>query len=180
MPLDSRVAVEVRGKAIPTRALIEFAVLAREVAVSRGAALIVNDRVDVALATRADGVHLPANGLPVSVSRSLCGDARFVGCSIHAPGESRMEGADFFRFGPVFATPSKAAFGPPQGIDGLRDAVICAGKRSVFGVGGIDIGRIAAVREAGAHGVAVIRDWLTARDPARWLVDALLALSGRA
>jgi thiamine-phosphate pyrophosphorylase len=176
MSLDPRVAVELREKSMATRALVDFAMAARELTARQNAVLIVNDRVDVALLAKADGVHLPACGLPADSVRRLTDKALLVGRSIHAPGEVSCDGADFVRFGPVFETPSKAHFGAPQGIARLREVVAAAGRCPVFAVGGIDLERIPVVRSAGAHGVAVIRDWLTARDPARWLSEALECL----
>ncbi len=130
-----------------------------------GVRLLVNDRVDVALAAGADGVHLPGDGLPVHEARELLGERALVGRSVHRVDElGAAAGADFVVFGPVFETPSKRSFGPPQGI--ARLAELCrASELPVIAVGGITPARIAAVRAAGAAGVAVIGAILEAPDP---------------
>jgi thiamine-phosphate pyrophosphorylase len=134
----------------------------------------VNDRVDVALASGADGVHLPAASLPSAVARRLLGPVAWIGRSTHAADEAEEaldEGADYVVLGPICPTPSKEAFGPPLGI-----AALTALRRSsrVLAIGGIDATNAAATRAAGAHGVAVIRAVLDAPDPAA-VVRALRA-----
>jgi len=142
---------------------------------SAGARLLVNDRIDVALAAGADGVVLPADSFPTDAARALVGEGRLVGRSTHSIEEVEVaarDGCDFALYGPVFETPSKAAFGKPQGIARLADAA----KRGipVFGVGGITIENAREVIEAGAHGVAVIRHVVAAEAPRR-AVERLLA-----
>jgi len=133
---------------------------------SVGAKLLVNDRIDVALAVGADGVVLPADSFPTSVARQLCGDRLLVGRSTHSRDEvdaGLRDGCDFALFGPVFATPSKSAFGPPQGIDRL--AAAAARGLAVYAVGGITAENAAEVMRAGAYGAAVIREVMAAEDP---------------
>jgi len=128
--------------------------------------MVVNDRVDVALAAAADGVQLPADGLPVAAARTLLGAGRAIGCSVHGEEElARAAGADFILFGPIYDTPAKRVFGPPQGLDRLA---ACARRATlpVVAVGGIVPERVAEVLRAGAVGVAVIGAILDAADPA--------------
>jgi thiamine-phosphate pyrophosphorylase len=130
-----------------------------------GARLLVNDRIDVALAAGADGVVLPADSFPTDVARRLLGPTRLVARSTHSAAEverARHDGCDFVLFGPVYETPSKAAFGPPQGIDALRVAARFA--IPVYAVGGVTAKNASAVFQAGAHGVAVIREAMAAED----------------
>jgi thiamine-phosphate pyrophosphorylase len=141
-----------------------------------GARLLVNDRIDVALAARADGVVLPADSFPTGVARRLLGPTRLVARSTHSVAEVERalhEGSDFVLFGPIYETPSKAAFGPPQGIEALRSAARFA--IPVYAVGGVTAEKAPAVLQAGAHGVAVIREAVGAQDPATAVARLLAA-----
>jgi thiamine-phosphate pyrophosphorylase len=150
-------AVQVREKDLSDREL------AREVAEARRAwrapgLLLVNGRLDVALATGADGVHLPGDGVPAAALRKRFGAGVWIGCSTHRVVEveaARDAGADYATFSPVFPTPSKMRYGRPPGLEGLRRA---AGRGlPIVALGGIDAGRVADVAAAGAAGVAGIR-----------------------
>lgn len=139
--------------------------------------VMVNGRLDVALAARAAGVHLPARGAPLRRVRHAAGEALAVGVSTHSEEEVRFAaagGADYIVFGPVFATPSKAGLGEPQGLAALERAAGVAGSVPVFAVGGVTPETAGACREAGAWGVAVIRALLEAADP----LAALRGLAG--
>lgn len=128
--------------------------------------LLLNDRLDVALAADLDGVHLRSESLPVAVARRLLGDRKLLGVSTHAVEEARHAadaGADFVVFGPIYDTPSKRAYGAPQGLAAL-EAVARAVSIPVFAIGGISVARVAEVRRAGAFGVAVISALLAAPD----------------
>ncbi len=161
-------AVQLREKDLGARELLELARQVREVTSRYGAKLLINDRVDVALAVGADGVHLGVASLPPQEARRILGRGRLVGCSTHGAeqlGAALAGGADYVTFGPVFPTPSKAPFGPPVGIEALRRA--CASTAlPVFGIGGIGPGNAAEVVAAGSHGVAAISAILAAGDPA--------------
>jgi thiamine-phosphate pyrophosphorylase len=165
-------AVQLREKDLPGRPLLALAERLRRATAARGAQLFVNDRLDVALAAGADGVHLGGASMPVEVARTLL-PGLLVGASVHGIEEAARSAADFLFFGPVFATPSKAAFGAPQGLAAL-EAAARASDRPVLAIGGLDAARVAAVRATGAHGVAVIRAILAAPDPAA-AARALLA-----
>jgi thiamine-phosphate pyrophosphorylase len=143
-----------------------------------GALLLVNDRIDVALAAGADGVVLPSDSFAAEVARRLLGPAASIGRSTHAAGEAEhaaREGCDFVLFGPVHATPAKAEFGPPQGIERLREA--SAQGIAAFAVGGLTSANTPAAISAGAYGVAVIREVMSAADP-QVAVQTLLAALG--
>lgn len=142
-----------------------------------GARILVNDRIDVALAAGADGVVLPSDSFPTEAARRLLGPGALIGRSTHAPAEveqAEREGCDFVLFGPVHATPAKAAFGPPQGTGRLREA---ARALATFAVGGLTAANAAEAIAAGAYGVAVIREVMSAANP-REAVQALLTALG--
>ena len=135
--------------------------------------VFVNGRLDIALAVGAAGVHLPADGPPVDrVRRAVPAGSLAIGASTHSAAEVRavcQAGADYVLFGPVFATPSKAGMGAPQGIVRLTEAVAMAGGTPLLAVGGVTPENAAACRGAGAWGVAVIAALHDAADPARTL-----------
>ena len=194
-------AVQLREKTATTRELYELAGALRDLTHRHNALLLINDRVDIALAVGADGVHLGWQSLGLADVRRLCeahlrgaslgagepacpgaaADRRtvLVGRSVHNMEEAREAvavGADYLFAGPVFDTPSKAGLVPTLGIDGLR-AICAAFDRPVFGLGGIDADNAASVIEAGARGVAVIRAVLSAADPAAAASQLLAATS---
>lgn len=157
--------VQLRAKALDGRALCSAAEALR--AVTRGrATLVVNDRVDVALAAGADGVHLPSAGLPVGAARRLGGPRFIVGASTHSLDEiarAVAAGADYVAFGPIWPTTSPGPKAPPVGIAGLARAVAAAGRLPLFALGGVDASRAAAVAATGAR-VACIGAVLGQRD----------------
>jgi len=133
--------------------------------------ILVNDRVDVALSERTAGVHLRENSLPLPEAKRLASaraEARdfLIGVSCHsleAAKSAAGEGADYLFFGPVFATPSKAAFGAPQGLEPLAE-VCRAVSTPVLAIGGITVANAAACLAAGASGIAAIRLFQDAPD----------------
>jgi thiamine-phosphate pyrophosphorylase len=168
-------AVQLRDKDLPGRPLLALAERLRTLTARTGALLLVNDRVDVAIAAGADGVHLGGGSMPVEVARGLLPAGALVGVSTHAPAEVATTTADFAFFGPVHSTPSKVRYGSPQGAGRLREAV-AASPVPVLAIGGITAAQVHGARAAGAAGVAVIRAILAADDPAaasRALLDAL-------
>jgi thiamine-phosphate pyrophosphorylase len=131
-------AVQLRAKALTARELLAAAQSLGHVTRSHAAPLLINDRVDVALAAGADGVHLPARGLTAAEAREL--GARIVGVSTHSAAEvaaAEAAGADYVVFGPIFFTPSKAQYGAPLGLEALAAATRAA-KIPLFALGGVD------------------------------------------
>ena len=130
---------------------------------ANGTRILVNDRLDVALAANAGGIHLGENSVPVEAVaqwRRSSGKKDFlIGASCHSLDGARAAeraGADYIFFGPVFATPSKAAYGPPQGWERLRE--VCASvKIPVLAIGGVTSENTRACLDAGAAGIAAIR-----------------------
>jgi thiamine-phosphate pyrophosphorylase len=169
--------VQLREKDLLVRDLLDLASTMRAATRRHGARLIVNDRADVALAAEADGVQRTHESLPVAALRVVSGRL-LVGASVHSLADARGaadEGADFLVFGPVYDTPSKRAYGPPQGLEALRRV---AGEiaRPVLAIGGITPARVPEVLAAGAAGVGVISAILAAElpvDATRAFLDAL-------
>jgi len=168
--------IQLREKDLSGRALAE---LLREALrrVPAGCRILLNDRLDVACALGAGGVHLGGESLSVEDARRLVrgrGGDFLVGASTHslaAALSAEKAGADYLVFGPVYATPSKAQYGPPQGIERLRE-VCHAVSLPVLAIGGITVENARACLEAGAAGIAAIRLFEEASDlPA--VVDAL-------
>ena len=160
-------AVQLREKDLEGRELYALAERLRTLTARYQAHLLVNDRLDVALAVEADGVHLGQHSFSVKDARRLLGAGKLIGVSTHSRQEiTAAQGADFMLFGPVYYTPSKAAYGEPQGPDRLRAAVAHSAV-PVFAIGGIKTERVAEVVETGAHGIAMISAISAAPDPAQ-------------
>lgn len=124
----------------------------------------INDRVDLVLALGADGVHLRADSMPVSVVRRQLGKNQLIGKSTHSVEEVKRaedEGADFVALGPIYQTPSKQSYGTPLGLSTLREARSIS-HLPIFAIGGIIPERIPELLDAGAYGVAVISSILQA------------------
>jgi thiamine-phosphate pyrophosphorylase len=161
-------AVQLREKDLEVRALLALAEPLREATRRHGARLLINDRADVALAVGADGVQRTHASLPVAALRGIAPPGFLIGASTHSTAEARAaatEGADFVVFGPVYDTPSKRRYGPPQGLAAL-EAAAAAAARTLLAVGGITPERVREVRAAGAAGVAVIGAVYGAAQPA--------------
>jgi len=155
--------IQLREKDLSGRELAAFTEQALARATS-GSSILVNDRVDVACASGAAGVHLGEHSLPAAEAKRLvserCAGQKFiVGVSVHSfegANQAEQSGADYVIFGPVYATPSKAAFGPAQGV--LRLEEICKRvKIPVLAIGGITPGNAGECLRVGAAGIAAIR-----------------------
>jgi thiamine-phosphate diphosphorylase len=177
------VALHVRGPRASGRRLYEIVSSLAEGARAAGALLVVNDRVDIALAADLPAVQLGRRSLPVAEARRLLGPGARIGLSTHAADEAARaaaEGADWIFAGTIYATPShpgRAGCGP----EGLPPVVAAAVGTPVLAIGGVTPTRVAEVLAAGAHGVAVVRGVWRARDPAvaaRAYLEALAAAQG--
>ncbi len=152
--------VQIREKDLPARGVVAITEYAARRAAERGKTrVIVNDRLDVALAANAQGVHLATRSMPAGVVRKLAPKGFLVGVSCHSLEEAmaaEMAGANYLLLGPIFETPSKLNFGAPLGLEMLREVT---GQISlpVFALGGITVDRISQCRESGAAGIAGIR-----------------------
>ncbi len=144
-----------------------------------GAALLINDRVDVAMALSADGVHLTRRSLPPREARTLLGSETLIGISCHSLAEVQEAedgGVDFIVLGPIFDTPSKAPFGPPLTTSVLRQARAMT-SLPIVAIGGITSVRIPEVMAAGADGVSVISAVMAAPDPGAAAAELLTAVA---
>jgi len=150
--------IQFRDKEMSTSDMIRTAVKLRRLCKRFNALLIVNDRVDVALVTDADGVHLGADDIPIPDARKILGSKRIIGATAHSLQEAiraEREGADYIGFGHIFPTESKFKQGKPKGIEELN--VVCQKLWiPVLAIGGIDPRNAMSVLEAGAYGIAVI------------------------
>jgi thiamine-phosphate pyrophosphorylase len=174
-------AVQLREKDLAAPDLLSLARRLRDSTRRHGAKLFINDRADVALGVGADGVQRAGTSLPVSALRSFSPPGFLIGASVHSVAEGRAaepEGADFLLFGPVYDTPSKRQYGPPQGLAAL-ERIASTVRLPVFAVGGVTPARAAEVTRAGASGVAVIAAILGVERPAD-AVKAFLDALGRA
>ena len=154
-------ALHLRAPSASGLAVYRWAEALRTATREAGALLLVNDRVDVALAVDADGVQLGRRGLLVADARALAGPERLVGVSVHAP-EDDADGADFLLAGNVYPTESHPGR-PGIGIAGLARFP----RGALVAIGGVTPGRVAELREAGVRGVAAIRAVWDAPGPAR-------------
>jgi thiamine-phosphate pyrophosphorylase len=157
-PFGRGIAIQLREKDLSGRELLELARELRKVCSRYGAKLIINDRLDVAIACDADGVHLPANSFSVADARKLLGPVKLIGCSTHSIDEvqvAHQAAADFVVFGPVFDPISKDGYGRATGVEMLRGACEAA-SIPVYALGGITPNRVRELRDAGISGVAVI------------------------
>jgi thiamine-phosphate pyrophosphorylase len=153
----------------------------RQLCASHGALFIVNDRIDLALAVEADGVHLGQGDLPPAVARQLLGPERLIGRSTQSIDQLRQavaDGCDYVGVGPVNATPTKPGR-EPVGLDYVRQAA-AESPIPFFAIGGLECANIEAVRQAGAQRVAVVRAITAAADPAAATTALLQALGQQA
>jgi thiamine-phosphate pyrophosphorylase len=152
-------AVQLRDKNASARDLLGQAQVLRDLTLQHRALFFVNDRLDVALAARADGVHLGPDDIPIVAVRAVVPDVFLIGASVDDPAAARTaqrDGANYIGCGAVFGTQSKAeAANEAIGVEQLR-SVVRAVTIPVVGIGGIDPGNVASVAETGAAGAAVI------------------------
>ena len=176
--------VQLREKDLSGRELYELAYDLRKLTAKYDARLIINDRVDIALAVEADGVHLGMNSLPLHRARKIIGSGMLIGFSCHNQINAIMaqeNGADFITFGPVYYTPSKANYGKPVGVEKL-ETVSHLLDIPVFALGGIKQGNIPEVLAAGASGIALVSAIIASDDPrseAESIVSMLPSLPSR-
>jgi thiamine-phosphate pyrophosphorylase len=159
--------VQLREKTAATREFVELARALVALLRPQGVPLLINDRLDVALAVGADGIHVGQDDMSPVDARALLGLQAIIGLSVTGLDEtraSRGQPVDYLGAGPVFATTTKADAGQPQGLDGLA-AMLALAEVPVVGIGAITAANAGAVLATGARGVAVVSAICSAPDP---------------
>ncbi len=159
--------IQIREKELGTRELLRFVNAIHRMARPFRVPCLINDRVDLVLATHAAGVHLRSDSLSVKEARACLGSEYLIGKSVHSVSEalqSEQDGADFVVLGPVYDTPSKRDYGFPLGVGVLREASRQC-RIPLYAIGGITPSRVEPVMEAGAVGVAAISSIIHATSP---------------
>lgn len=170
--------IQLREKELPDKEFLRQAQQAVHIARTAGTLLVIDDRIDIALAARADGVHIGQDDVPPEVARQLLGPERIVGISSHSLEQALLADrapVDYVAFGPIFASKTKMSSDRPLGLDllaRLRSQV----KHSVVAIGGITRANSAAVLAAGASSVAVISELMARPNPGEYYRDWLAQL----
>ena len=159
--------VQLREKECSTLDFIEQARTVKDFLKARGVPLVINDRVDVALAVEADGVHLGQTDMPLEIAKKILGGSMFIGISAESLEdalEAEKGGADYLGVSPIYATPTKTDTAPALGLEGLRE-IKKAVNIPLVGIGGLNPGNAPEVIRNGADGVAVVSAIVAADDP---------------
>lgn len=173
--------VQLREKHLPPIDFLRDAEAASKVAGNNRVTLIINDRVDIAMAISARGVHLGQDDMPVEAARRLVQDNTLIGFSTHT--QQQLETAvrlpiDYVAFGPVFTTSTKQDHDPPVGLEQLRAVRNIAADLPLVAIGGITAANVQAVLEAGADSVAVIASVVGVRSKIEHNMRRMLELAG--
>jgi thiamine-phosphate pyrophosphorylase len=175
--------IQLREKSCGTREFLNEALALQPLLKSRNIPLIINDRLDIALAIEADGVHLGQSDMPIGRARKIAGDSLIIGISAESVDDAlraEQEGADYIGISPVFSTPTKTDIAPPLGLEGVRQ-IRALVDIPLVGIGGIHSDNAESVIAAGADGIAVVSAIVSAADPAgaakklKTLIDQVLA-----
>jgi thiamine-phosphate pyrophosphorylase len=176
-------AVQLRHHGTSTRSLYGEAIELRHAVLGTGVTLLVDDRLDVAMATGADGVHLGQSDLPVEKARAIAGSEFVIGWSVTNRAEAEAAAAldpgvvDYLGVGPIYPTTTKPDASPPMGIEEL--SAICRISRiPCVAIGGVTKDRVAALLDAGVVGVAVVSAICAAEDPRAAAAELRDALAG--
>jgi thiamine-phosphate pyrophosphorylase len=159
--------VQLREKACGTRDFIDEALLIRDFLKSKRVPLIINDRLDVAQAVGADGVHLGQSDMGLTMAKAIVKDSMCIGISAESLDDAvraEKEGADYIGVSPIYSTPTKTDTAPPLGLSGLRE-IKTAVSIPLVGIGGLNAANAGEVIQNGADGVAVVSAIVSAADP---------------
>ena len=160
--------LQLREKDLSVRALLQLATIISKWTKAFRVPFLINDRVDVVMATQADGVHLRESSLPVQKARKCLGPNRLIGVSVHSVKDAvarEQEGADFVVLGPIYETSSKREYGSPLGLSILQEATqMC--HIPIFAIGGIQLSCVEEIQKTGAYGMAVISSIFQSTSPA--------------
>jgi thiamine-phosphate pyrophosphorylase len=175
--------IQLRDKESSPADFLREAEAALSVAQKNNVPLIINDRVDIALALRAEGVHVGQTDLPAEIARRLLGPESIIGVSTHNVEQVKIASAlpvDYVAFGPIFETGTKKDHDPVAGLDGLRSARAILGDRPLVAIGGINESNVGAAIEAGADSIALIAALLSDSDKIAENTQRILALLSNA
>lgn len=170
--------IQLRAKTLKTREFLDMSLKVTEILKTINIPLIINDRVDIALACEADGVHLGQHDLPISIARKILGRNKLIGISVNTAkeaDEAQKQGADYLGVGPIFFTHTKKDLSPLLGLKGFQDIR----KRvniPILAIGGINAKNARQLFEAGADGIAVVTAILAAeniRQATKELIEAI-------
>jgi thiamine-phosphate pyrophosphorylase len=170
--------VQLREKECSSREFLDLALRLKAELSGSGVPLIINDRIDVALAAGADGVHLGQSDIPLQMARKISAGRLIIGVSASSVEDAvRAEsgGADYVGISPVFSTPTKTDTSEPQGLEGVRK-MRQAVKIPLVGIGGLNLSNAGQVIKSGADGVAVVSAIVSSSDPEKAAKDLLLQI----
>ena len=159
--------IQLREKMCSTREFIDESLAIRSLLARHGIPLIINDRVDVALAVKADGIHLGQKDMPCRMARQIIPESMIVGISVESLDDAiaaQKDGADYLGVSPIYPTPTKTDTAQPLGLEGLR-SIRSEVDLPLVGIGGLNADNVAAVIHKGADGVAVVSAIVAADDP---------------
>ena len=159
--------VQLREKEASANEFYHLAMRLKKLLTPRRIPLIINDRLDIALACDAEGIHIGQNDLPFPIVRRLLGNDKIIGLSVESlqdAEEANMWDADYIAVSPVFGTPTKTDTAPALGSDGLRQ-IASISRHPVIGIGGINLINTPEVIASGASGVAIVSAIMSAADP---------------
>ena len=174
-------SVQLREKGLSTRAFVEEALRIKALLAPLGVPLIINDRVDVALAVGAEGVHVGQSDMPSEIARKLMGPKAILGLSVETWEDvvrAQNQPVDYLGVSPVFATPTKSDTRGAWGLEGLA-RIRAFSRHPLVAIGGLHAGNIAAVLQAGAQGIAVVSAICASEDPTQAAQDLSCSQSSR-
>lgn len=160
--------VQLREKHLSTLDFVNEALQLKQLLRGTGVPLIINDRIDVALAVDADGVHIGQSDMPYHAARKLLGKDKIIGLSVECMADVEQANTldvDYIGISPVFSTPTKTDTAQPFGLDGLSEAVRLSVHPTVA-IGGMNLNTVADVMKTGTDGIAVVSAIMSAQDPA--------------
>lgn len=172
--------VQLREKDCSTREFVELAIHLKQKLQTLNVPLIINDRLDIALAANADGLHIGQNDMPYSIARRLLGPDKIIGLSVENMQQAREANnldVDYIGISPVFGTPTKTDTASPFGLEGVKHVMLFT-KHPAVAIGGINQDNAAGIVQAGANGIAVVSAICSANDPeqaARQLKQVLIS-----
>ncbi len=161
--------VQLREKQISSRDFYQIALALKGLTVKYKVPLLINDRLDIALAVDADGIHIGQEDLPIQAARNFLGPQKIIGYSVSSVDEAiygEKNGADYLGAGPVYVTTTKNVAVEPLGVEGLR-GIKESVSIPVVGIGGVNLSNVSEVKKSGADGVAIVSGILGSFDPDR-------------